>query len=44
MSNWYDKYLSIYGRPFSEVPEAVIEETRQRLAALQSDEIGRAHV
>ena len=37
MSNWYDKYLSIYGRPFSEVPEAVIEETRQRLAALQSD-------
>ena len=20
MSNWYDKYLTIYGRPFSEVP------------------------
>jgi glycosyltransferase involved in cell wall biosynthesis len=38
MSNWYDKYLSIYDRPFSEVPESVIESTRVRLAALQSDE------
>ena len=35
--NWYDKYLSIYGKPFSEVPEHIIEETRQRLAALQSE-------
>lgn len=35
--NWYDKYLSIYGKPFSEVPEQIIEETRQRLAALQSE-------
>lgn len=37
MANWYDKYLSIYGKPFSEVPVEVIEGTRQRLAALQSD-------
>ena len=37
MSNWYDKYLSIYGKPFSEVPQEVIEGTRERLAALQSD-------
>ena len=35
--NWYDKYLTIYGKPFSEVPEQIIEETRQRLAALQSE-------
>lgn len=35
---WYDKYLSIYGKPFCEVPEAVVSETRERLAALQSDE------
>lgn len=35
---WYDKYLSIYGKPFSEVPEAVVSETRERLAAMQSDE------
>ncbi|SHM19285.1 Glycosyl transferase family 2 [Xylanibacter ruminicola] len=37
MSNWYDKYLSIYGKPFSEVPQDIIEGTRLRLAALQSD-------
>ena len=35
--NWYDKYLTIYGKPFSEVPEHIIEETRLRLAALQSE-------
>lgn len=34
---WYDKYLSIYGKPFSEVPQSVVDGTRQRLAALQSD-------
>lgn len=38
MANWYDKYLSIYGKPFSEVPEDIIVGTRERLAALQSDE------
>ena len=37
MCNWYDKYLSIYGKPFSEVPQDIIDGTRQRLAALQSD-------
>ncbi len=34
---WYDKYLSIYDKPFSEVPANVIEETRDRLAKMQSD-------
>lgn len=34
---WYDKYLSIYDKPFSEVPTNVIEETRDRLAKMQSD-------
>lgn len=37
MVMWYDKYLSIYGKPFSEVPQEIIEGTRNRLAALQSD-------
>ena len=37
MSNWYDKYLSIYGKPFSEVPQEVIDGTKRRLAALQSN-------
>ena len=38
MANWYDKYLTIYGKPFSEVPEDIIEGTRERLAQLQSSE------
>ena len=38
MSNWYDKYQTIYGKLFSEVPQEVIDGTRERLAALQSDE------
>ena len=37
MAKWYDKYLSIYGKPFSEVPQEIVDGTRQRLAALQSD-------
>jgi len=37
MSNWYEKYLSIYGKPFSEVPPEIVDETRKNLAALQSD-------
>ena len=35
---WYSKYLSIYEKPFSEVPSEVIRSTRERLAAMQSDE------
>ena len=38
MSNWYEKYMTIYGKPFSEVPQQVIDETRERLAQLQSPE------
>lgn len=36
MAKWYDKYMTIYGKPFSEVPQQVIDETRERLARLQS--------
>ena len=38
MANWYDKYMTIYGKPFSEVPEDIIKCTREKLAVLQSDE------
>ena len=34
MANWYDKYMSIYGKPFSEVPQYIVDETRERLAAV----------
>ena len=37
MAEWYDKYLSIYGKPFSEVPQEIIDGTRERLAAMQSE-------
>lgn len=38
MANWYDKYRTIYGKPFSEVPQNIIDGTRERLAKLQSPE------
>ena len=38
MANWYDKYLSIYGKPFSEVPQHIIEEIKERITCLQSSE------
>lgn len=34
---WYDKYLSVYGKPFCEVPRDIVDGTRERLAAMQSD-------
>ena len=37
MAYWFEKYLSIYGKPFSEVPQEIIDGTKERLAALQSD-------
>lgn len=32
---WYDKYLSIYGNPFCEVPRDIVDGTRERLAAMR---------
>ncbi|SEA62419.1 Glycosyl transferase family 2 [Xylanibacter ruminicola] len=37
MVNWYEKYLSIYGIPFGDVPQDIVNGTHDRLAALQSD-------
>ena len=33
---WYDKYMSIYGIPFSEVSHDVIIEIKNQLISLQS--------
>ena len=38
MMAWYEKYLSVYGKNFQEVPRQVVDEARERLAALQSSE------
>ena len=37
MSNWYDKYLSIYGKSPDEIPDSVWDEIRAKLAEKQSD-------
>ncbi len=38
MKRWYDKYLQVYGKPFSQAPASVVEEVRSKLARLQSDQ------
>ena len=35
---WYSKYLSIYNKPFDDVPRSTISEIRERLQLLQSDQ------
>ena len=32
---WYDRYMSVYGKPFSEVPQEIIDGTRECLVKLQ---------
>ena len=36
MSHWYDRYLTFYGHPFSEVPQTVVENASANLQILQS--------
>ena len=36
MSNWYDKYLSIYGKSFDDIPEETFDEIKGKLAQKQS--------
>ena len=36
MTHWYDKYKSIYGKPFSEVPAATVAAIRHQLKEQQS--------
>ena len=38
MRHWYDKYLSIYGKSFEEIPDSVLDEIKGKLAAKQSVE------
>ena len=38
MSNWYDKYLSIYGKSPEEIPDSVWDEIKTKLAQKQSQE------
>ena len=36
MSNWYDKYLTIYGKSFTEIPDSILDEIKGQLAEKQS--------
>ena len=38
MENWYDKYLSIYGKSFDDIPNAVLDEIKNNMAKKQSQE------
>ena len=35
MANWYDKYLSIYGKSPDEIPEDILDEIKEKLAIKQ---------
>lgn len=35
---WYKKYLSVYEKPFNEAPQTVIEQVRENIRHLQSDQ------
>lgn len=38
MPKWYDKYLSIYGKSYEELPEGTLDEIKGKLAYLQSQD------
>ena len=38
MAYWYDRYLSVYGKSFDDVPLNVVDGIRERLSTLQSGE------
>jgi glycosyltransferase involved in cell wall biosynthesis len=38
MSNWYDKYLTIYGKSLDEIPDHIWDEIKGKLAEKQSKE------
>lgn len=35
---WYSKYITVYGKPFHEIPQELIAEVRSRFAQKQNDE------
>lgn len=37
MSKWYDKYLSIYGKSFEDIPDSVLDDIKGKLSAKQSE-------
>lgn len=38
MSKWYDRYLSIYGKSFDDIPDSLFDQIKTQLAEKQSDD------
>ena len=38
MAKWYEKYLSIYGKSYKEIPDEVLDRIKTLLAEKQSSE------
>ena len=38
MKRWYERFLSIYGRPLEDVPDEVLDTIKNQLTVMQSDE------
>jgi glycosyltransferase involved in cell wall biosynthesis len=38
ISKWYDKYLSIYGKSFDDIPDSLFDQIKTQLAEKQSDD------
>lgn len=35
---WYSKYLQVYEKPFNEIPQNIVDEIRESIAKLQSND------
>lgn len=38
MAKWYEKYLTIYGKSYKEIPDEVLDKIKTQLAAKQSSD------
>ena len=38
MDKWYEKYLSIYGKSYKDIPDEVLDRIKQQLAVIQSSD------
>ncbi len=36
MAKWYEKYLTIYGKSYKEIPDEVLDQIKRQLAAKQN--------
>ena len=39
MANWYDKYLSIYGKSPDEISESIFKEIKEKILMMTKEEL-----